>query len=130
MRLFFTGSVARVGFGRQALGQTGAPQQYRGYCFLPSVMLFVVMNGAGAGVQRRERVVLSCAAAQGWPQGAASVLNKADGIHRGGARARVCGAGDAGVCGVDCGVDMRAGEKADDEFVSHSGACEGVGGCT
>ena len=111
MRLFFTGSVARVGFGRPALGQTGAPQQYRGYCFLPSVMLFVVMNGAGAGVQRRERVVLSCAAAQGWPQGAASVLNKADGIHRGGARARVCGAGDAGVCGVDCGVGIGCGRE-------------------
>ena len=56
-------------------------------------------------------------------------LNKADGIHRGGARARVCGAGDAGVCGVDCGVGMGAGERADDEFVSHSGAREGVGGC-
>jgi hypothetical protein len=33
----------------EGLGQTGAPH---GYCFLPSVMLFVVMNGAGAGVQR------------------------------------------------------------------------------
>lgn len=100
-----------MGFGKPALGQTGAPQQYRGYCFLPSVMLFVVMNGAGAGVQRRERVVLSCAATQGWPQGAASVLNKADGIHRAGARARVCGAGDAGVCGVDCGVGIGCGRE-------------------
>ena len=25
---------------------------------------------------------------------------------------------------------LGAGEKADDGFVSHSGACEGVGGCT
>ena len=92
-------------------------------------MLFVVMNGAGwagAGVQR---VVLLALRPRAGLRVLLVLLNKADGIHRGGARARVCGAGDAGVCGVDCGVDMRAGEKADDEFVSHSGAREGVGGC-
>jgi hypothetical protein len=118
VRLFFTGSVARVWalHALEGLGQAGAP---RDYCFLPSVMLFVVMNGAGAGVQRLERVVLSGAATRGWPQGAASLLNKADGIHRGRARARVCGVGDAGVWIVDCGVGIGAGEKADDEFVSH-----------
>jgi hypothetical protein len=53
----FTGSVARVDFvdkpRMQALGQTGLPSIH------PSVILFVVMDGAGAGVQR---VVLSGAA--------------------------------------------------------------------
>ena len=85
-------------------------------------MLFVVMNGAGwagAGVQR---VVLLALRPRAGLRVLLVFLNKSDGIHRGGARARVCGAGDAGVCGVDCGVGMGAGEKADDGFVSHSGA--------
>jgi hypothetical protein len=67
-------------------------------------MPFVVMNGAGGNLVQVCRGVCSGAATEGWPQGAASVLNKADGIHRGGARARVCGAGDAGVRGVRTAV--------------------------
>ena len=92
-------------------------------------MPIVVMNGAGAGQAGVQRECASGAATEGWPQGVASVLNKADGIHRGGARARVCGAGDAGVCGVRTAVWVWVRARRLTMSLSRiQGHDEGVGG--